>query len=111
MARAHGRLKPVQNQTQVLGEIGSGRVGDLTGKAMDRLSNRPGYARESVGIAAEADRGTHRVFPGFRLKNGRDCRRYCARSRNIETTPRQLCASSSAKAFRGASLEEVFLLV
>ena len=56
---------------------------------MDYFGHRPGYARESVGIAAETGRGTHRVFPGFRLQNGRDCRRYGARSRNIETTSSQ----------------------
>ena len=56
---------------------------------MDYFGHRSGYARKSVGIAAETDRGTHRAFPGFRLQNRRDCPRYGARSRNIEPASRQ----------------------
>ena len=51
-SRPHRRLKPLQNHAQVFRQIGSGGVGNLAAEAVDRLGHRPGYTRESVGIAA-----------------------------------------------------------
>jgi hypothetical protein len=69
--------------------MGSNGIGDLTAKAVDRFGHGPAIRDESVGIAAETDRGAHYALPIFGFQSGRDRRRYGARGRNIETVSSQ----------------------
>ena len=69
--------------------MGSGGVGDLTAKAVDRFGHGTGYTRRECPYRRRDRPRGALPLPIFGFQSGRDRRRYDARGRNIETVSSQ----------------------